>query len=398
MSNILDSVKDFLSPELLSEAAKVYGENETGITKAIGSIAPTILAGLLEKSGDSHALDKIFSALKNFDPAILGNLNSLIGGGNLAQNDPKDISGQLLSTLFGAKVPAITNAVAAFSGVKATTASSLLGLAGPMVMGLLSKKINSEGLTPSTLVSYLLSQRANFVSLLPSGVGSLLGMANLNSAGATDSNNNTGYGWLWPLLMLIGLGLAVAYYMKNCSTRPSIAVLPKVEMAPAPPPVVQAPPPPVVEKFTLKLPTGFEIVGSMNGIEAQLLKFIQDPAAKPGKDNWFDFDHLLFETASDQLNMEQSKVQLTNVFEILKAYPAVKIKIGGYTDNVGDALKNKDLSARRAKTVKAELIKMGIAALRMESEGYGQENPVADNATEEGRAKNRRVSVSVRAK
>jgi len=393
MSNILDALKEYITPELLGEAAKTYTENESGISKAILGLSPAILAGLLEKSGDSHSIDKIFSSLSHFDPAILNNLGSLLGGGNLAQNDPKDASGHLLSTVFGAKIPAITNAVAAFSGVKQSTVSSLLGVAGPMVMGLLSKKISADGLNASGLVSYLLSQKSNFTSVLPSGLSAMLGMgSNGNNAGGEKSFG--GASWLWPLLLLLGFGAAIAFYLKNCKAAPVVAAAPKVEVAtPAPPP-----PPPAAPKFGLKLSTGYEVVGAINGIEAQLLKFIQDPAAKPGKDNWFDFDHLLFETASDKLNLEKSQVQLNNVFEILKAYPAVKIKIGGYTDNVGDAAKNKDLSARRAKTVLAELVKLGIAATRMEAEGYGQEHPVADNATEEGRAKNRRVSVSVRAK
>ena len=148
----------------------------------------------------------------------------------------------------------------------------------------------------------------------------------------------------------------------------------------------------------MKLPTGYEVVGSLTGIEAQLLKFIQSPDSVANKTNWFDFDHLLFQTASDQLDMAESKVQLANVFEILKAYPKVKVKLGGYTDNVGDAKQNKSLSDRRAKNVVAELVKMGIEKGRLEAEGYGQEHPVASNDTEEGRARNRRVSVSVRAK
>ncbi len=393
MASILDTIKTYLSPELLSEAANIYGENEAGISKAVSSLAPAILAGVLEKSGDSHAIDNVFKALRNFDPAILGNLGSLLGGGNLAHNDPKDASGQLLSTIFGAKVPAIVNATASFSGVKQSTASSLLGLAGPMVMGILSQKINTEGLNASGMVSYLLSQKSNFMSVLPSGISAMLGMTNSGN-GAKNEQSTGGMGWFWPLLLLLGLGAAIAFYLKNCKAEPVVAALPKIEVvAPAP-----APAPPVIEKFTLKLSTGYEVIGSLNGIEAQLLKFIQDPQTKAGKDNWFDFDHLLFETASDQLNMEKSRVQLYNVYEILKAYPAVSIKIGGYTDNVGDAAKNKDLSARRAKTVQAELVKMGIVVKRLEAEGYGQEHPVEDNTTEEGRTKNRRVSVSVRSK
>ena len=71
----------------------------------------------------------------------------------------------------------------------------------------------------------------------------------------------------------------------------------------------------------------------------------------------------------------------------------MRIKIGGYTDNSGDAATNLRLSQARAETVLNELRTMGIAASRLEAEGYGQAHPVADNATPEGRATNRRVAL-----
>ncbi len=83
---------------------------------------------------------------------------------------------------------------------------------------------------------------------------------------------------------------------------------------------------------------------------------------------------------------------------ILKAYPKVKIKLGGYTDNTGDAAANLQLSDQRAKNVMAELEKLGVDPSRLEAEGYGDEHPVADNNTEEGRQLNRRISLRVTAK
>lgn len=393
MSNLLDSVKSYITPELVRQAASALGENEMGIGKAISGLAPTILAGLLGKTSDSGALSGIFNLISNTQPGILDHLGDLIGGGNLAHNDPKDASGHLLGSLFGPKVPAITNAVSSFAGVKSSSTSSLLGMVGPMVMALLSKKISSDGLNLSGFSNLLQGERSSILGALPTGLSAVLGLADMTGGSKPSSERaaSTGTNWLWPLLLLLGLGGGIMYYMKNCTAEPV-----KVEVA-APAPVVEpAPAPPA--QFTMKLPTGYEVVGSPMGIEAMLLKFIQNPDSVASKTNWFDFDHLLFQTASDQLDMEQSKVQLTNVFEILKAYPKVKVKLGGYTDNVGDAKKNKALSDRRAKNVMAELVKMGIDKSRLEAEGYGQEHPTASNDTEEGRVQNRRVSVSVRAK
>jgi OmpA-OmpF porin, OOP family len=73
----------------------------------------------------------------------------------------------------------------------------------------------------------------------------------------------------------------------------------------------------------------------------------------------------------------------------------MEIKLGGYTDNTGDSVNNVKLSQQRAEAAKAELVSRGIDAKRLSAEGYGPMHPVADNATEEGRARNRRIDVRV---
>ncbi|TKT90939.1 sodium-translocating pyrophosphatase [Dyadobacter frigoris] len=135
------------------------------------------------------------------------------------------------------------------------------------------------------------------------------------------------------------------------------------------------------------------IAASGNPVEAALLDFIKSDK-KVDKETWFDFDRLLFKTGSDKLE-QKSKEQLENVAEILKAYPDVAIKLGGYTDNTGDAAANVKLSSERAESVKKSLEDLGIDKSRLEAEGYGEEHPVASNDTEKGRAENRRISIRV---
>jgi len=147
----------------------------------------------------------------------------------------------------------------------------------------------------------------------------------------------------------------------------------------------------------LALAGGGQIEASGTGVESKLLGFITDANAQIDKTKWFDFDRLNFETGSAKLTAD-SKAQVDNMAAILNAYPAVKIKIGGYTDNTGNPENNLKLSDSRAKAVLDALVGLGIAADRLEAEGYGDQFAIADNATPEGRAKNRRISVSVRAK
>jgi K(+)-stimulated pyrophosphate-energized sodium pump len=91
--------------------------------------------------------------------------------------------------------------------------------------------------------------------------------------------------------------------------------------------------------------------------------------------------------------------QLKNMVAIAKAFPTAQFKVGGYTDNTGDEAKNVSLSKKRAAVVAAKIISMGSSAKGIiSSDGYGSQFPIGDNATAEGKAQNRRVSVNVKAK
>lgn len=155
----------------------------------------------------------------------------------------------------------------------------------------------------------------------------------------------------------------------------------------------------VVEVITIEklLPGGVNLSFLDNGIEDQVIEFIEDDSKIAGNDNWFNFVDLNFKTGSNELD-ENSLKEVNNIAEILKAYPNVKIKVGGYTDNTGTVDGNLKLSAERATNVQNALYALGIAEDRITSEGFGQEFPAASNDTEEGRKQNRRIAVSVRAK
>ena len=87
--------------------------------------------------------------------------------------------------------------------------------------------------------------------------------------------------------------------------------------------------------------------------------------------------------------------QLKKVSDFLKAYPDTKAEIEGHTDNAGKAEANKGLSQRRADAVRQALIdRFGADGARLTAAGYGQERPLVDNGTAEGRAKNRRVAAT----
>lgn len=89
----------------------------------------------------------------------------------------------------------------------------------------------------------------------------------------------------------------------------------------------------------------------------------------------------------------ESKPVIEQIVQMLKNNPDLKLSVEGHTDNVGTPASNKTLSEQRAKSVVAAIVDQGINADRLNPSGYGQDKPVGDNNTEEGRAKNRRVEL-----
>ncbi len=151
--------------------------------------------------------------------------------------------------------------------------------------------------------------------------------------------------------------------------------------------------------FTKALSSGFEVKGATDGLESQLVAFLDDSAQPIDKTKWFTCDKLVFRAEAPELDTEQSSGQVTNIAEILKAYPTAKLTIGGFTDNTGTAAANKALSKKRADAVVAALVAAGAPKDRLVAEGQGPENPVcAANDTEECKAQNHRIAVNVRSR
>jgi outer membrane protein OmpA-like peptidoglycan-associated protein len=193
------------------------------------------------------------------------------------------------------------------------------------------------------------------------------------------------------LVVTVCIIILVVLQIRYCAPTPPAAVKPAVDAA------TKA----IMDKLgkfmATKLPNGVELNLPEFGVEKKLIAFIEDKNKPVDKTTWFSFDRLDFETGSATLKPTSAE-QLKNIAEIMKAYPKVALKIGGYTDNVGNADANLKLSQKRAENTMQETVKSGVDAKRLEAQGYGEKHPVADNSTEEGRAKNRRIDLRVTSK
>jgi outer membrane protein OmpA-like peptidoglycan-associated protein len=419
--NLIDSVKGIFGNELLGKAASMLGESEGGMQKAIGGIIPSILTGVLSKAGSGDAGGILGMAKDAAGSGILSNLGGLLGGGGSSLLSKGT---DMLKGLFGDKVDNITSMISGFAGIKESSASSLMSMAAPAALGVLGKHASDTNMNASGLLSLLNSQKDNIMNALPSGLNlaGALGLSSLTGIGnklsnavpsftgsVSDTVSKIARGadqksarnrWIVPLLIaIVAIGL-IAYLTKGCNgpTKQETVVLTDTvaKMADS---VVSTVVAPVRESLKVKLPDGVELDAFKGGIEDQLVIFLNDPSSVAGKNVWFDFDNLNFKIGSADLTDESMK-QVQNIAAILKAYPKVKIKIGGYTDKTGDSLSNIKLSKSRADAVVAALKTTGAEMSQViGADGYGSQfAKVAADAPDEERKKDRRIAVSVRDK
>jgi outer membrane protein OmpA-like peptidoglycan-associated protein len=259
-----------------------------------------------------------------------------------------------------------------------------MAMAVPMVMSFIGRRVREEGMTMGGLGSLLQRESATFRSALPASLcdqfwprASTASTVVAQSVERERSSTN----WL-PFLALAAL-IPALFWIFNHGRRLATPIAP-VPTGTANRIATPAP------NLVCTVPTNVNIVGD----EARLLAFVQNPDNKPVSNSWFTFDRLAFDTGSATLRPE-SQAQLNNIAAVLTNCPSVHLKIAGYTDNVGAAEPNLRLSRNRANSVMAQLVSNGVSPDHLTAEGYGQESPVADNASEEGRARNRRVAMLV---
>ena len=130
---------------------------------------------------------------------------------------------------------------------------------------------------------------------------------------------------------------------------------------------------------------GESAVADTSGLQAQVMK-ATDALQMGLKEFRINVE---FDTGKATLR-SSSKAELDDLAEALKT-AGLAGEIAGYTDNTGNAQSNQELSQQRAEAVKAYLVERGVAADKLTAKGYGIENPIADNSTEQGRQRNRRV-------
>jgi OmpA-OmpF porin, OOP family len=397
MSSLLDSLKDRISPDVVRGLASNLGESSDSVQHALQASGVAMLATLASKAQNSGFLGQIMNLISG--SGAMSAMGATAGGGSSITSTASQAGNSLLNLLFGGNMSGIQGKIAEVSGMRASSAGSILAAAAPMVLGTLSSKVNSEGLTASGLGSLLSSELPKLRSFLPAGLA-IPGVTNIASqvsshvAELRPDVPPRQASRIWPLVILGIIVLALLLWFFTRGNAANNVANTASNAASSAGNAIANSAASLGAFFQTSLPGGIVLNIPQNGVENKLLVFIKDPNATVNTETWFDFDRLLFDTNAATLQ-PSSQEQLQNIANILKAYPSVHIRIGGYTDNQGDAAANLKLSQDRADNVMHELVVLGVDPTRMDSKGYGEDHPVADNSTDAGRAQNRRISMRV---
>jgi outer membrane protein OmpA-like peptidoglycan-associated protein len=402
----MDSILGMVTPDMKQALASRLGESPQAVQGGLGTATAATLAGLATKANDTGFLTQITGLLGGgTGQSLLSSLPSLAATG--PTGGVSDLVNKFLPMVFGTQQSQVANAVAQQAGVGTSSGLSLLKIAAPLVLGYFAKLHAAGSLTTSSLGNLLRAEAPGLQSYLPAGLLSSATSTASATAGRAASAVQERVGavtpgprWLVPLAILGALLLAWLVIRSMSGPREPVQPVANVR-TPAPAPVTAPTPVDTTarwaalgDKIALKLPDGTELSVPSRGVEVRLVNYLNDASAPVSDTTWFEFDRLLFDTGSATLQ-PASQEQLSNVAAILKAYPQVKVRLGGYTDNTGDPAANLQLSDQRANNVMAELTRQGVDPSRVSAKGYGQENPIADNSTDAGRQQNRRISLRV---
>lgn len=457
--NLFGELKELLVGEVAIKAAAIIGEKEEKVKTAIEGLIPTVVGGLMKRATNETGATTLMNMVKKgkHDGTIIEQLDSLLKNKESFTSFTEKGS-NVVSMLLPDKKSSIATMISQFAGVRNSSATSLLAMVAPLVMDKLGKLVLTQGLDKIGLANTLLEQKSYLLDETPEDLqpkmidvlglstfmseeikpiqyapGSPIKSSSINKpvnnkpteireVSYSDKNYDEGNGttnipkWLFPAVLitavLAGVGYFAATYDWNKLNSNSTTTLEpdsskmeqvtnaKIDTTNLPKDTIVAAKvdsaisvnESATKTMGISLPNGQKLDLFEGTFNYKFAKYLTDSSAKINQT--FTFDNLNFESNSPVL-VAGSEKTVQDLAKIMTAYPRVQVRLTGYTDNAGDSLQNRKLSAKRAFAVKNLLIANGIANLRIDFAGKGSLNPVASNATEVGKAQNRRIEVKV---
>jgi outer membrane protein OmpA-like peptidoglycan-associated protein len=397
VTNLIAQITKEISSSTIGTLATALGESPANTTRTLTGALPAVVGSVVNRVSTPEQASGLLEVISSHN-LHAGPMTDVAAAVTAPSGLTSLITmGQpLLGSLLGGRSGALTDWLSTFAGVSRNSATSVLSLVVPLVLGQIGKRVSGMTDPSHGLLELLREQKASLRDA-PAGLAAALSGAAgdrvrtpVPAAAPVDRAARRSGAWLWaiPLLALIPI---LFWAVGRRDARPAEDVATLGDRAGA---VATTGVNAVGSFIDRNLPGNSRIRIPATGVEARLLDYIEDSSQPVSTERWFTFDRLEFEPDSARLRPSALE-QLKNISAILTAYPNVHVKIGGYTDNTADSAYNLKLSADRATAAMNQIAALGIDRSRLSAEGFGEQHPVADNSTSDGRQRNRRVDIRV---
>ncbi len=355
-ANLLSLAQDALGSDFSKLAGQFLGESPGATQSALSSLLPAVLGTVAQKGATPQGASGLMSLINgaNLDVGSLGNIAGLFGGGGSGVNALLKMgTNNLVPALFGDKSGALVNALSSASGIKSSSATSLIAMVVPLILTFLKKFMGDKGLNASSLSSLLAGQGPSLQGALDTRMTSALGYASpaaflggiggqaadaakragaaiasgagaagTAAAAATTATKSGLMRWLpWVI------GVAALLFLWNLFTG-------KPATPPAPTPTATLPAP---------APAAAPVAAAVT-------------AGLPAK--------VYFDVGAATIGADSSKT-IGGVADLIKK-DGLKVNLTGYTDKTGDVAKNEELAKSRATAVSDALKAAGVPEASIE--------------------------------
>ena len=372
--SIFGSLLNMIDPRDTRAISIAVGEPEQSVIRGIRSCIASVMGNLCSKAGDPGALRKSLDLV----PAGLheAGWSDFVEAATDPNTPATGIGSRMMSSFFGSSENSVLNAIGRHTGMRSGVVQNLMSLCVPLVLGFINRKVRDDGLSMSSLGNMLERESGAIRNGMPHEIAELFwpraaaATATASPVVVQEIHRQRSTNWALPLALgalVLGLGWWFA------QRRPAV-----IEHS----------------RSTVNEPTGTASRAREAPTPAPIPESKPATAPEPAKTAAIDEVDLKYRTGSSVLT-PASQDRLDQLAKQAVANPDAKLNVSGYTDDVGDAGRNMKLSQMRADNAMASLVHKGIAKDRVTAKGYGEADPVASNDTNQGRAANRRVVITI---
>ena len=243
-TDLVSEIVEVVSPTISSRIASALGLDPATVQKAIVVAAPVLIGALISHVSKPQGANKLTDVVKKQEPGMLSSLANVIG--EPGQKALIDQGASVLTSLLGGKTfSGLSQAVGQYAGIGEGGAKSLLGILGPVALGVLGREQRDRGLDASGLANLLISQKNNVSAALPSGFSKYLSQAGIpddviasTARVASQPPTRTPPSilpWLLGALVVLALGALAWHLLHGRHHQVAETASPKIEEKVSPP-------------------------------------------------------------------------------------------------------------------------------------------------------------------